>query len=158
MSLPTEIEWEYACRAGTTTPWWTGPTRESLISEQGIPSANIADVALRKAGYTRSAVDDWPDYFDGAANHAPVNWYRPNAFGLFNTQGNVWEWCLDPYRGYKIPPLKDPEALDLTQDDRVMRGGGFFQPAHDVRSSRRMAMPPNTRRIDLGVRPVIRLQ
>lgn len=93
--LPTEVEWEYACRAGSAAPHY-GP---------------LADVAWTAA--------------DGVRAPQPVGGRLPNLFGLFDTLGNVWEWCEDLY---------DPERSD---DARVLRGGGFADDQWGARADAR---------------------
>jgi len=108
--LPTEAEWEYACRAGSTGPHY-GP---------------LAEVAWTSA--------------DGLQAPQDVGLRLPNLNGLFDTLGNVWEWCWD---------LLDPGRYD---DYRVFRGGGFADDAWSVRASVRRGGPPRTRHEDVGFR------
>ena len=115
--LPTEAEWEYACRAGTTTRYFCGDDPEGL-AEVG----NIADATAR---------EKYPDWNaiaarDGFVYTAPVGRYRPNAWGLHDMHGNVWEWCWDWYGKdfYKASRVDDP-AGPLEAADRVIRGGGW---------------------------------
>ncbi len=132
MSLPTEVQWEYACRAGTTTPWSWGE--------------NAAKAADCGAFLTRERVGG----------------HRPNGFLLFDLHGNVAEWCADellPYPDFvarngdglraRAQPL--PEAL------RVVRGGAFHGGALAARSTARSGRPPTARDSSLGLRPVRRL-
>ena len=87
--LPTEAEWEYACRAGTTTRYSCGDDPEGL-AEVG----NVADATAREKHPDRK---DTIAARDGFAYTAPIGRYRPNAFGLHDMHGNVWEWCWDAY-------------------------------------------------------------
>lgn len=127
--LPTEAEWEYACRAGTYTKYYTGDyLPESMCRNQTI-ARNYQPVSL-KAG---SGV--------------------PNAFGLYNMHGNVEEWCLDWYGSYSDEAQTDPTgpAIGLY---RVTRGGSHHTPTDYLRSANRMAMLPDDRHSLTGFRVV----
>jgi len=115
--LPTEAEWEYCCRAGTTTPWYTGA---GLLTSQ----ANFA-----------GAVPD--GMFGSSGQTAAVGSYAPNAWGLHDMHGNVQEWCLDRHGIFTSAPATDPYVLSGVY--RVLRGGDFhvFTPAANCRSARR---------------------
>ncbi len=149
LMLPTEAQWEYCTRAGTTTPWWTGDVKESLEG-----AANLADQALARLGGTMTSIQDWPELDDGHGVHAPVDAFQPNPFGFHNMPGNVWEWCRDGYAPYGTDvQAGDGENLAPAPIHRVSRGGGFVQEATFARSSRRNNSPPETRANHLGVRP-----
>ncbi len=134
--LPTEAEWEYACRAGTTTRFSCGDDPEGLAAV-----GNIADGTLK---------EQYPDWTtiaarDGYVYTAPVGRYNPNAWGLFDMHGNVWEWCSDWYAEdyYKRSPVDDPENT-AAASFRVGRGGGWFNLPRDARSApeRERSGPP----------------
>ena len=110
--LPTEAEWEYACRADTNTPYYWG-------NELDPRYANFAD---KKAGLDLGGV---PDLDDGWPVTAPVGRFRPNSFGPFDMLGNVSEWCLDGQRDYSQQgEVTDPLGPD---DGRpVIRGGSYL--------------------------------
>ncbi|MDX1968557.1 MAG: formylglycine-generating enzyme family protein [Planctomycetaceae bacterium] len=143
--LPTEPEWEYACRAGTTTKWSTGNDLDSLKR-----SCNLCDVNL---------VRDYPfatwsvDWNDGYAFTAPVASYRPNPFGLFDVHGNVFEWCADewPLKGYDGRELLDPDE-PLTPGSRIVRGGSFLSLTIFTRSADRVGLWPELRNCIVGFR------
>ena len=105
--LPTEAQWEYACRAGTTTPWWTGSEESSL-----------------SAGAVY-----------GVEQVAPVGTKAANAFGLHDTAGNVWEWCLDTYEPYALADAVDPMVGG--NPCPVRRGGCYYFSAGFCRSANR---------------------
>jgi serine/threonine protein kinase/formylglycine-generating enzyme required for sulfatase activity len=150
LSLPSEAQWEYGARAGTTTVWWTGNERETLLG-----AANLADQAAARAGAAWQDIQDWPELDDGYVVHAPVNEFRPNAFGLHNVHGNVWEWCLDGHDGssYEKAATKDPVSPPGGSPSRVSRGGGFRFAAVLARSALRLRYSPSFASSSLGVRP-----
>lgn len=151
--LPTEAEWEYACRAGTTTRFWTGDDPESLAA-----SENVADASLK-------AVINVPWAIRGRDGHAftsPVGSFkRPNPFGLHDIQGNVKEWCSDWYGMgyYSNSPVSDPKGPSsdfLTR--RAYRGGSWRLAPFYGRSAERGAATPALRHCDLGFRVVCELE
>lgn len=129
--LPLQAQWEYACRAGTTSPWFTGLEAADLWLH-----ANILDVTGKREGRWAG---DQAAFDDGHVLHAPVGTYRPNAFGLHDTHGNVWEWCRDPF--------------GTDGASRVIRGGNFIMDANRARSSRFDFGAPTIRMDYLGCRP-----
>ena len=132
--LPTEAEWEYACRAGTQTRWSFGD-----------------DV---------SELTDYAWYYDNAWDvgegyaHA-VGTKLPNGWGLYDMHGNVWEWVQDRYSSsyYNSSPRVDPLGPD-TGSDRVIRGGDFYNSARNVRSANRHYFSPGDLSGRIGVRPL----
>ncbi len=150
LELPSEAQWEYGGRGGTTTVWWTGSDRESLLG-----AVNLADRAAARAGATWLDTQDWPELDDGYGVHAPVDRFRPNPFGLYNVHGNVWEWCRDGYdRGfYSRSPRQDPVADAEGSAVRVDRGGGYDYAAVNARSARRSSASPEYTEGTLGLRP-----
>jgi formylglycine-generating enzyme required for sulfatase activity len=134
LALPTEAQWEYAARAGTETPWWTGADMQSL--------KDFANIGNWHGGYNDTA---------------PVGRFRPNGFGLHGTIGNVWEWCLDWYKSYD-QPVRVGDGLRLGPEQlgarlRVIRGGSFYVTAFYARSASRIESTPENRNYDLGLRP-----
>ena len=130
--LPTEAEWEYACRAGTTTLWSFG-NEESEFAYY--------------AWYRGNTVDRDEKYAHAVGQH------RPNAWGLHDMHGNVWEWVQDWYDKdyYKRSPSMDPLG-PTSGSDRVLRGGDFTDPVMNYRSASRMRGAPDTRDWYVGVR------
>jgi len=149
LTLPTEAQWEYACRAGTETVHWSGDDTTSL---QGV--ANVSDAFAHEnggAGWTT-----WePGLDDGQTSAAEVGLFRANPFGLHDMHGNLWEWCMDGYDaafyagGSSLDPLSDPAG----KRNRLYRGGSFSNSAASTRSSDRYGDTPNDRDDYLGIRP-----
>jgi serine/threonine protein kinase/formylglycine-generating enzyme required for sulfatase activity len=141
--LPTEAEWEYACRAGTTTSYYNGDNREELT--------HIANVADAKA---RSTFPAWLalESSDGWTYTSPVGSFAPNGFGLYDTLGNVMEWCSDWYDKdyYKTSPQENPAGAPNGKQ-RTARGGSFTTIAD---ASARWYKIPDHRFPDVGFRVV----
>lgn len=129
--LPTEAEWEYACRAGQTTRYSTGDNATSLQSY-----ANIGDQSLVAEFLKAGGAAPW---FDGAAFTAAVGQFRPNAFGLQDMHGNVGEWCHDWYADdyYQQSPAVDPSGPEQPTKWHSVRGGSWYNAAFSCRSSGR---------------------
>jgi len=126
--LPTEAQWEYACRAGTTTARHFGDS-DTMLQE-----------------YAWSATNS------GGKTHA-VAQLKPNTWGLYDMHGNVWEWCADWYGAdyYAQSPPRDPSG-PTTGSFRVYRGGGWYRYAGNCRSASRPAYSPDYRSANLGFR------
>ncbi len=155
LSLPSEAQWEYAARAGTATPWWTGAERESLRG-----AVNLADQTAARSGSPWPDIQDWPELDDGFEVHAPVDAHRGNGFGLHGVHGNVWEWCLDGFDPafYRQSPTLDPVCAPYSSATRVNRGGCFANAAALARSANRGSDAPTVADRYLGVRPVMTIE
>ena len=142
--LPTEAEWEYACRAGTTSLFYHGNGREGLAAV-----GNVAD------GTAKARFPNWNAIAaeDGFIFTAPVGSFRANGFGLYDMHGNVWEWCADWYASdyYSNSQVDDPKGPE-SAEDRVIRGGGWHGAARNSRSAHRYRNTPNHRSSILGFR------
>jgi formylglycine-generating enzyme required for sulfatase activity len=149
--LPTEAEWEYACRAGTTTRYNFGDEPEDLAG-----SANVYDATSHPL-YNEAL---WGRYElgsrDGFCFTAPVGRFRPNRWGLYDMHGNVWEWCSDWYgeNYYKQCPVDDPKGPEAgIRHSR--RGGAWHSFALYVRPCYRNYNTPQSRYPNLGLRVVL---
>ncbi|HEV8111731.1 MAG TPA: bifunctional serine/threonine-protein kinase/formylglycine-generating enzyme family protein [Planctomycetota bacterium] len=150
LALASEAQWEYGCRAGTDTPWWSGAERESLRDR-----VNLADQTAAQGGAPWPSVQDWPDVEDGWVLHAAIGSFAANSFGLHEVLGNVAEWCLDGYDQYfyASSPEMDPIAPLTSSKNRVFRGGGFDEPASGLRAAARAVGPAEYQAYALGLRP-----
>lgn len=124
--LPTEAEWEYACRAGTDTAYYFG---------------NDADELERYAWYNENSEN---------RTH-PVRQLEPNEWGLYDMHGNVWEWCLDLYGKYSSDSVTDPGGSSSGRG-RVIRGGSWYFGANYCRSALRGGSNPDNGKSNLGFR------
>ncbi len=142
--LPSEAEWEYACRAGTTTLYSYGDDSEGLSAV-----ANVSDASAREKFSSWSGIRG----ADGHVFTAPVGAFQPNAFGLCDMHGNVWEWCRDWFGQsyYAKSPEKDPSGPE-TGTVRVFRGGSWYDAASLCRSAFRYWDVPTYRDYFLGFR------
>jgi formylglycine-generating enzyme required for sulfatase activity/serine/threonine protein kinase len=143
--LPTEAEWEYACRAGTTTMYWTGDDPNALTTVANVRDAQLKTVFPNATGCATGN--------DGFAFSAPVGRYRANPYGLHDMHGNVSEWCLDNYdpRYFARSDADDPAAA-TGSNVFVLRGGSFGSDLWQVRSASRLGGTRDARRHDLGFR------
>ena len=144
--LPTEAEWEYACRAKTKTAYSSGDDPETLAQV-----ANLADGTLLKKFPKRKFPTIHAE--DGYIFTAPVAKFRANDFGLCDMHGNVWEWCNDWYAAdyYKDSPRRDPSG-PATGTNKVLRGGSWYSPPASCRAAARFWNEPTLRRFYLGFR------
>ena len=128
--LPTEAEWEYACRAGSTTAYCFGDD-ESLLEQYA-----------------------WYDKNAGDTTH-PVGQLTPNAWGLYDMHGNVWEWCADWQGDYPSGAVTDPTGPTSFGAFRALRGGAWFSYARNCRAAYRWrARRPSDRDDSIGFRLV----
>ena len=132
--LPTEAEWEYACRAGTTTAYFWG---SSLNGDKANCDGNYPCGTTVKGPYRETT--------------APVGSYAANPWGFFDMHGNVWEWCSDWYGAYPAGSATDPMG-SASGDCRVLRGGGWSLDARFCRSAFRNGSQPGYRCYYYGFR------
>jgi formylglycine-generating enzyme required for sulfatase activity len=145
--LPTEAEWEYACRAGTTTRFWCGDKDEDLKG-----NANLADASFKEKYPDGKWAVSWDD---GYPFTSPVGKFKPNPWGLYDMHGNVWQWCADGYGKYENGSFKDPKGPD-NGEYRVLRGGSLFYDPRRCRSAHRRDSVPGKHNSDVGFRVVLR--
>ncbi|MEO1610285.1 MAG: formylglycine-generating enzyme family protein [Pseudomonadota bacterium] len=161
LRLPSEAQWEYACRAGTATATYAG--RMEILGERNAPV--LDDIAWYGGnsgvdfdladGYDSS---DWKEkqYDFGKTGTRKVGLKRPNALGLYDMLGNVLEWCEDHWHdSYKDAPVDGSAWIDADADsaaDRVVRGGSWYDFARNARSAGRVGVVPSSRDNDLGFR------
>ncbi len=137
--LPTEAEWEYACRAGSNAAYSFGDDKKTLV--------------------------DYGWYYGNSSENArshrthPVGEKRPNAWGLFDMHGNASEWCQDWYGDYPVNAVTDPRGpssgSDSLGDGRVLRGGGYRWNAMGCRSAARNSCSPSYRSQSHGLRVAV---
>ena len=145
--LPTEAEWEYACRAGTVTPFNT----ETSISTREANYWGSYPYEIEENYFNTSALETKPGSFEGRTT--PVGSYPANAFGLYDMHGNVNEWCWDYYGAYDENALTDPTGA-AAGTRHIYRGGGWNDFAKNLRSAYRAAGQSDLRYSNLGVRLV----
>jgi len=140
--LPTEAEWEYASRAGSQKAYSWGK-----------------DIDCTKAMYSNNTLkaEDCVDYVKSRGlatdSPAPVKSYPPNAWGLYDMHGNVWEWVQDWYGPYPPNAITDPQGIE-TGTERVRRGGSWFKFGRACRSANRNFAHPAAKHNNLGFRVV----
>ena len=134
LELPTEAQWEYACRASTTTAIYTG--KLDIVAYDNAPALE------QIAWYCGNS--------DGSTH--PVGKKKTNAWGFHDMLGNVREWCRDRYGDYRQSEFENPEGPSRGSN-RVLRGGGWVSLAGGCRSAFRYGGVPSYRCNDLGFRP-----
>ena len=141
--LPTEMEWEYACRAGTTTAYSFGDS---------------IDCSKAMYGNNQQKLTECIQHFKSmglAPNQAaPVKSFAPNPWGFYDMHGNVWEWCSDPYRDYKSHQI-DTGYDPIKADTRIKRGGSWYKYGFYCRSANRAYAHPGAKFQTTGFRLVL---
>lgn len=134
--LPTEAEWEYACRAGTITPFSTG--------------SQLSDA---QANFNAEIPSAYSIPGNSIGHPVPVASYLPNEWGLYDMHGNVWEWVADWYAPYSSEPVIDPLGPPVGTQ-KVIRGGSWYYGANNARSSARRTHEPDLWGFSIGFRVV----
>lgn len=145
--LPTEAEWEYACRAGTVTPFNT----ETSISAEEANYYGHYPYEIEGNYFSQENLTTKPGQYRQTT--VAVNRFSPNALGLYNMHGNVGEWVWDYYGDYGAEPLTDPIGAE-TGTLRVYRGGGWNDFAKNMRSAYRATMAEDKGSFNIGIRLV----
>ncbi len=140
--LPSEAEWEYACRAGTKTPFAFGETITGELANYNSDTTYREETKVKQRGKT-----------------TPVGKFPPNPFGLYDLHGNVWEWCLDHWhQNYQGAPIDGSTWLDPKSPEtavRVLRGGSWVVNPEFCRSAIRSNYFPDDRYFNIGFRVVL---
>jgi formylglycine-generating enzyme required for sulfatase activity/serine/threonine protein kinase len=145
--LPTEAEWEYACRSGTTSRFWCGDDPGGLAAV-----GNVADETYR------ARYPDSPGIAtrDGFVYTAPVGHFRASAFGLYDMHGNVWEWCSDGYRDHYVPlSTQDAPTESSEPPARAVRGGSWDDEPRYCQSAATLRHLRGDRSFSIGFRLVL---
>jgi formylglycine-generating enzyme required for sulfatase activity len=135
--LPTEAEWEYACKAGSDTPFNTG---NNLTTDQANYDGNYPYNGNATGSYRQKT--------------SPVGSFSPNAWGLYDMHGNVWEWCSNWYGDYPNAPANNPQGPSEGQV-KIYRGGSWGSDAEVSRSAYRNHLNPNNKSDFIGIRLVL---
>jgi formylglycine-generating enzyme required for sulfatase activity len=134
--LPSEAEWEYACRAGTSTPFWWG---SSISTDDSNYDGNYTYGSGKKGQYRKATV--------------PMESFKPNTWGLCQVHGNVWEWCADPWHeNYRGAPEDGSVWQGGIQGLRVLRGGSWVNVPQDLRAAGRYTSSTENRSVTFGFR------
>jgi len=162
-SLPTEAQWEYACRAGTETPFYYGDTNTDFSRRANLADAMLSEFVChpykkhREPFPNPSKYDDWipkdSRFNDGGFLSEKGGAYQPNAWGLYDMHGNVAEWTRSAYRAY---PYRDNDGRNdaIGDEDRVVRGGSWRDRPPRARSAFRLHYRPYQGVYNVGFRVV----
>lgn len=148
--LPSEAEWEYACRSGSATAYYWGDD-----PDDGKGWLNGAGLEWKEK---LGVWGDWEGFSwrDNYAFTSPVGSFKPNAWGLYDMLGNVWEWCQDRFAEYPKTYVVDPKGSESEDDsDRVLRGGGLDIGPPDCRAANRFTGAADFRDCTVGFRVVL---
>ena len=137
--LPSEAEWEYACRAGTDSPFTFG---DCLSVEQANHNGSAPSPGCQPGEFRKATI--------------PVGSLQANAWGLYDMHGNVWEWCEDVWhKDYRGAPADGQAWVNGDSSTRVLRGGSWLEPASGCRSAKRIAFSADYRNRHSGFRLVL---
>ncbi|NQT36950.1 MAG: SUMF1/EgtB/PvdO family nonheme iron enzyme, partial [Planctomycetes bacterium] len=153
ITLPSEAQWEWACRSGTGTPLWFGSAEDDFS-----PFANLAGLTRRGSG--KGGINPFPrtkDVDDGQDFAERLAEYRPNPWGLFDMHGSVAEWTGSAYCRYPYDSLDGRDALDAP-GQKVVRGGSWRDRPSRARSAFRLGYEPYQRVFNVGFRVVCEVE
>ncbi|MBR8836694.1 MAG: formylglycine-generating enzyme family protein [Stigonema ocellatum SAG 48.90 = DSM 106950] len=150
--LPSEAEWEYACRAGTTTPFYFGETITTELANYRGTDRKI-DETLYKGSYGEGPLGVYRE------ETTPIGIFPPNSFGLYDMHGNVWEWCFDHWHeNYEDAPIDGSSLIiEIGENDnqyRLLRGGSWHYDPEYCRSANRSRDAPDYVNDNIGFRVV----
>jgi formylglycine-generating enzyme required for sulfatase activity len=155
VSLPSEAQWEWACRAGTNTPLYYGDLNTDFS-----PFGNMADFTIRdlvydvRDQYTPDIVPRDARFNDKKLVTAEVGRYKPNAWGLHDMHGNVWEWTRSAYKPY--PYSEYEQRYDINDNgEKVARGGSWYDRPKRCRSASRLSYPAWQKVYNVGFRIIL---
>ena len=134
--LPTEAEWEYACRAGTTTPFAFGSRLDDSM-----------------ANFNAEIPSEYSSIGKFLEHPTPVASFAPNPWGLYDMHGNVWEWVSDWHASYSMKELTDPKGPNSGKE-KIIRGGSWYFGAENAKSSYRKTHAPDLWGFSIGFRIV----
>jgi len=135
--LPSNAQWEYACRAGTTTPFHFGNTLTPNLANY---NGNYTYDQGPKGSYREQTTE--------------VGCFPPNAFGLYDMHGNAWEWCLDGWQNFEVGSSLEQNIQRLSRQKKSLRGGSWFYLPTNCRSAYHLTYPFHNRTDDIGFRVV----
>jgi formylglycine-generating enzyme required for sulfatase activity len=167
VSLPTEAQWEWACRAGSDTPFWFGDRTADYSTFANLGDQMLrefaADTSLDNYSAARPMVnpnryDDWvprDDRFnDSGFITVPVGQYKPNPWGLHDLHGNAWEWTRSAFRPYPYREEDGRNGVTGSRKERVVRGGSWYDRPQRCTASYRLAYPEHQKVFNVGFRVV----
>ncbi len=155
LALPTEAQWEYTARAGSSSVFHCG-FDERCLRDFG----NVRGVEFRRTNLPTMMGNQHHPWDDEWPLHAPVGCFAPNAFGLFDVHGNVFEWVAEPFGSYRVPcdPRDGRRFNPQLRPSVVARGGSAIRMATAARLSHRATSPPSSATGEVGLRPARRVE